>query len=91
VTIFVSTLWRAGKSFEEFIEDFIWVVICERICLERAFNKCRMKNRCKPVCKVGPVADAIMLALEDEGLFNPLELYIEELEEVREHDDGSKK
>ena len=36
------------ENFDDFVDDFIWVMILERICLERAFQHIRMKDRCKP-------------------------------------------
>lgn len=37
---------------EKFVDSITAKIICftllERICLERAYNKCKIKNRCKP-------------------------------------------
>lgn len=49
VIIYASTLWKASKnSFELFAETLVFFTLLERICLERSFQKFRMRNRCKP-------------------------------------------
>jgi hypothetical protein len=56
VTIFITTLWKwipkISGNLDNFITEFINILILERICLERGFQKIRMKNRCKPGCKL---------------------------------------
>lgn len=40
---------ECGKSvFDKFVDELITIMLVERCCLERAFQKIRMKNRCKP-------------------------------------------
>ena len=51
VKLFISSIWKCSKSFEHFVQKMIFYIIIERICLERAFQKIKMKNRCKP-CKM---------------------------------------
>jgi len=51
------------SNFDEFIIQFIYILILERICLERAHNKIKMKNRCKPICKVAIITDYIFWLL----------------------------
>jgi len=43
----------------KFIKTFIFLIILERICLERGFQKIKMKNRCNP-CKMEKYAYKIM-------------------------------
>ena len=47
VKLFVSTIWKRAKSFEDFIQRMIYYILLERICLERGFQRIRMKDRCK--------------------------------------------
>jgi hypothetical protein len=59
ITAYISNIWsfakQQGKSddeiFDRFVKELNFIIILERICLERGFNKIRMKNRCKP-CKM---------------------------------------
>jgi len=51
VKVFVSTLSKHIESFEDFKNALIYYTIHERICLERAFNKIKIKGgMCKPCC-----------------------------------------
>ena len=60
VKVFISTIWNHSITFEDFLEKIIYITILERICLERAFQKIRMKNRCKPFCKMEKYAIKMM-------------------------------
>lgn len=51
ITAYVSNLFYE-KSFNTFVYNLIFINLIERICLERGFQKIRMKNRCKPTCKL---------------------------------------
>ena len=51
ITIFISSIYKSSMNFEDFVEWLDFYLIVERICLERAFQKIRMKNRCNP-CKM---------------------------------------
>lgn len=48
VTLYISSIWNEAEKFDDFLEIFLDTLILERICLERGFQKIRMKNRCKP-------------------------------------------
>lgn len=48
VKIFISTLWKYAPNFDDFLFQLNYIIILERICLERGFQKIRMKNRCNP-------------------------------------------
>lgn len=52
VKIFISTLWNDSRQdYYLFVLRLIWIQIHERICLERAFQKIRIKGgMCKPCC-----------------------------------------
>lgn len=51
VKLFISTIWIHSKSFEHFVQACIYYTLIERVCLERGFQRIRMKNRCKPYQK----------------------------------------
>jgi len=64
VKVFISTIWNDTNNFESFVEGLIYYTIHERICLERAFNKIRIKGgMCNPCC-VENVACEIYKSLE---------------------------
>ncbi len=65
ITLNVINLWDAARNhsdffetdhpetcFENFIQEMNWTYVVERICIERAHEKIRMKgrSRCKPYC-----------------------------------------
>ena len=51
VKVFVSTLSEHTNSFENFTNALIYYTLHERICLERAFNKIKIKGgMCNPCC-----------------------------------------
>lgn len=60
ITLFISSIWEDSGCFDDFVERLIWVSLTERVCIERAFQKERMKNRCKPICKSGRIADFML-------------------------------
>ena len=39
-----------------FVRLLIFYTLVERFCIERAFQKIRMHQRCKPECKIAPYA-----------------------------------
>ena len=48
LTLFVSNIYDYSKQdFNLFVKCLDYVYLLERICLERAFQKIRMKERCK--------------------------------------------
>jgi len=51
VKIFPINIFNAIPDFKIFVEEIIYFTILERICLERGFQKIRIKNRCDP-CKM---------------------------------------
>lgn len=54
ITLFIPIIWGSSKYEDDFIINSCHVYLLERICLERAFNKIRIKNRCFP-CKLYPL------------------------------------
>ena len=53
IILYVSNIWDEFPNFDYFIEYCIYYTLMERICLERAFNKVRIKGgRCNPCCVV---------------------------------------
>jgi len=59
ITAYITRIWNQCQDFDNFVSDFIYINILERICLERGFQKIRMKNRCKP-CKMEKYANEMM-------------------------------
>lgn len=58
ITLFVSTLWEdAQGKYDRFVDDLAYVYLVERVCIERAFQRIHMKNRCEPYCKLLKIAD----------------------------------
>ncbi|KKL98883.1 hypothetical protein LCGC14_1819970 [marine sediment metagenome] len=67
IKIYITSLWKWVHSWrwtkyfvedetteimlDDFINEMVFTVIIERICLERAFQKIRMRERCKPLSK----------------------------------------
>jgi hypothetical protein len=62
VTLYISTIWNQMQDstpfeysldefFYVFVDNLIYTLILERVCIERAFQKIRMKDRCNP-CKM---------------------------------------
>ena len=48
ITLFVGEIWKhAGGVFDEFIDHINDILLIERICLERSFQKIRLPSRCK--------------------------------------------
>lgn len=60
ITLYISNIWKHSKSYGRFVVDCIYYIILERVCLERGFQKIRMKNRCNP-CKMEKYAKEIFL------------------------------
>ncbi|MFW9872941.1 MAG: hypothetical protein ACFFG0_07555 [Candidatus Thorarchaeota archaeon] len=52
VISYISTIWKeCKKEFFTFTLHLILIIILERYCLERAFNRIRIKGRmCNPCC-----------------------------------------
>ncbi len=53
IIIYISNIWNNNrtKGFISFVEWCIYFILIERICLERAHNKIRIKGgRCNPCC-----------------------------------------
>ncbi len=61
ITLFVSTLWKEAEGeFDRFVAELDYVYLLERICIERAFQRIRMNNRCEPYCKLQKIADLML-------------------------------
>lgn len=63
ITNFISQYHH--KNFDWFVGELIAYQLVERVCLERAFNKIRLKNRCKrqPICAPNYIARAMFDAM----------------------------
>lgn len=51
VKLHISTIYNNSDDFDDFVNYCVFTLVLERICLERGFQKIRMKNRCHP-CKM---------------------------------------
>lgn len=56
-----SPYWNGSSDeniiIDNFIKDLIYTDICERVCLERSYQKLKVRgNKCKPECCVKNVA-----------------------------------
>ena len=59
-TYIYHPLYWNSADFSSFVLNLIHIILIERICLERAFNKIKIKGgMCNPCC-VNKVADKIM-------------------------------
>lgn len=45
--MFVGRIWIHSPSLDDFINNLSYIILLERICLERGFQKIRLKDRCK--------------------------------------------
>lgn len=60
VKAYVSTIYKGSYDYDTFVIHLIHIILHERICLERAFNKIRIKGgMCNPCC-VESIANSIM-------------------------------
>lgn len=51
ITIYVTNIWNNSKDFDDFVEGCIFFTLVERICIERAYNKIKIKGgHCNPCC-----------------------------------------
>lgn len=51
VKVFINNIYRDFPKFNSFVRELIYFTLIERICLERAFNKIRIKGgMCNPCC-----------------------------------------
>lgn len=58
IKLFVAEIWKDCSNFEDFVIAISHILTIERYCLERAFNKIRIKGgMCNPCC-IMPLADA---------------------------------
>lgn len=75
IKLFVSSLWNDYPEFEMFTKMFCIIQTLERYCLERAFQKIKIRGgMCKPCC-VLHLADenaTYLYGLEVENNRNPL-------------------
>jgi len=63
ITFFLPKLWEESENnFDKFVNQLIFIQILERICLERGFQRFRIKNRCNP-CKMLKYAKFIMYCI----------------------------
>ena len=45
IKIYINNIWKySNNNFKEFLQELIYTLLIERICIEFAFNKIRIKN-----------------------------------------------
>lgn len=70
IVLFLGKIWREAQRVDYveetgifdvdlFIREIIRTIVIETVCIERANQGLRIKNRCKP-CKVHPVATSML-------------------------------
>ncbi len=49
VKSYVTSIWNSleKKEFDAFVKVLIYIMLLERVCLERGFQKIRIRERCK--------------------------------------------
>lgn len=65
ITCYLAKIWHGNQCneafvFTRFVPNLIGYELLERICLERANLRIRIKNRCKPTCKLQPIVSKMM-------------------------------
>jgi hypothetical protein len=67
VKIFISKIWRwAKEDFSTFWKRMIFIILIERICLERAFNNIRIEGgMCNPCCVKNAAKEMYFFCLEN--------------------------
>jgi len=57
IKLYVASIYKQHEEEgEPFVDLLILYMLIERFCIERAFQKVRMHQRCKPECKIAPYA-----------------------------------
>lgn len=44
ITMYIVSIWSCAKNLPAFIRDLIWTGLIERICIETAFQRIRIKG-----------------------------------------------
>jgi hypothetical protein len=56
IKVFYTNLWKPMGDFDAEFDAFLvrleYIILLERVCLERAHNKIIIPHRCHPVCKL---------------------------------------
>jgi hypothetical protein len=70
INLYVSTMWKemddgfkdldADKQIDEFMNHLSNITLIETICFYRGKEKIKMKNKCKPHCKVARLANYLV-------------------------------
>ncbi len=71
IKAYISTIWEmCDSNFWKFVFWLDYIIVLERICLERGLQKIKMTNRCKPyknfTCKMEYIAYHLYLVNENE-------------------------
>jgi hypothetical protein len=67
ITMYITRIWKETQNdVEKFTRYLIYYTFLETACIQRAFSRIRMKNRCKH-CKLwNPCMDAIVPLVSED-------------------------
>lgn len=49
VTLYITSIWKYTRDVDEFIDQLNFILVLERICLQRGLEGIRMRGRCKEI------------------------------------------
>jgi hypothetical protein len=70
INLYISSIWKGVEEdypdlepddqIDKFMNELSNITLIETICLYRSRNKVKLKNKCKPHCKVARVANYLV-------------------------------
>lgn len=78
INLYIRTMWKdvakrhsdmnEDELVDKFMDNLIDIVLIETICLYRSKTKTKIKNKCKPHCKVARIANYLVFPDDWEGV-----------------------
>lgn len=83
INLYISTMWKEmdgeleegdfedlneDDQIDKFVDHLSNIILVETICLYRGKEKLRIKNKCKPHCKVARIANYLVFPDDWEGI-----------------------
>lgn len=78
INLYISTMWKEMKEgfhktdendqIDDFISHLSNIILIETICLYRGKEKLKIKNKCKPHCKVARIANYLVFPDDWKGI-----------------------
>jgi hypothetical protein len=78
INLYISTMWKEmddgfedleeDEKIDKFSEHLANIILIETICFYRGKNKIKIKNKCKPHCKVARIANYLVFPDDWEGI-----------------------